>query len=67
MARKKSSKGFRQAITLQQVGAKPVRIKGKTMYRLGGGLFTKNQVLKSRLNFGRAVLKRKFKKSAVGL
>lgn len=42
---------FNQSLTINQVGAKPLSSKGKTYYELGGGLFTKSQVLQSRRRY----------------
>lgn len=42
-----------QGLTLKQVGASPVNIKGRTYFRVGGGVFTKKEILRSRIRFAR--------------
>lgn len=48
----KPTRRFRQAITIKQVGAEPVVTKRGTMFKLGGGVFTKKQILASRRRYG---------------
>jgi len=50
---KRPTKRFKQAITINQVGAEPVRTTKGTVWKLGGGMFTKKQILASRQRYGR--------------
>lgn len=63
----KPTKRFKQAITIKQVGAKPIMTKRGTLFKLGGGLFTKKQVLASRQRLGRIKYGMKTKKADFGL
>ena len=45
-----SKSKFKTALTTRQVGAKRI---GKNKYSLGGGVFTKKEIIKSRLRFGK--------------
>lgn len=53
-----TSKGYRSPTTVNaglsifQVGARPLMHRNHTYYELGGGLFTKKQILESRRRFG---------------
>jgi len=47
------NKRFRQALVIHQVGAKPLKTKRGTVFKLGGGLFTKRQILASRQRYAR--------------
>lgn len=55
-----------QGLTLKQVGAKPITMKGKTYFKVGGGVFTKKEVLRSRLRFAKTK-GLKIPKTSVGL
>ena len=63
------TKKFRQTITIKQVGARPIRTKRGTVFQLGGGIFSKRQILASRQRYARIKAPRlgKIKKSAFGL
>lgn len=50
------NKKFLRALTIQQVGAKPVYTKRGTLFKLGGGIFTGRQVVASRVRWGRMAL-----------
>lgn len=63
----KPTKRFKQAITINQVGAKPIQTKRGTFYKLGEGLFTKRQVLASRQRMGRIAYGIKGKKADFGM
>lgn len=53
-----TAKGYRSptivnaGLTINQVGARPLMHRNHTYYELGGGLFTKKQILESRRRFG---------------
>jgi len=64
---KKPTKQFKQAITIKQVGAEGIRTPKGVVFRLGGGIFTKKQILASRQRFGRVKYGLKVSKKAVGL
>jgi len=46
-------KKFVQALTIKQVGAKPIQTPRGTLFKLGGGVFTKRQVIASRRRWAR--------------
>ena len=62
-----NQKRFRQTITINQVGAKPIRTNRGYVFQLGGGMFTKKQVLASRKRYGRVKYNVKADKSAFGM
>lgn len=41
-------KNFNAGLAIKQVGARPLTCRNHTYYELGGGLFTKKQILESR-------------------
>jgi hypothetical protein len=53
MARK--NKSFIQGLYIQQVGATPLRTPKGTVFKLGGGIFTKRQIVESRKRYGRTM------------
>lgn len=56
------TKSFHQAIIIKQVGAKPLRTKRGTVFTLGGGIFSKRQIIGSRKRWARTYYpKAKFK------
>lgn len=63
----KPTKQFKQALTLKQVGAQPVRTKRGVYWQVGGGLFTKKQTLASRQRYGRVMYGMKSKKADFGI
>lgn len=68
-----TSKGYRSpsvvnaGLSISQVGAKPVKHRNHTYYKIGGGLFTKKQVLESRRRYGQVKYNIKVSKEQVGL
>jgi len=66
-------KGYRSPTTvnaglaINQVGAKALTHRNHTYYELGGGLFTKKQILESRRRIGEVKYNIKTKKKDVGL
>lgn len=62
---------FRQATVIKQVGATPIRTKRGTVFKLGGGAFSKRQILASRRRLVRikapAAIKKKMSKADFGL
>jgi len=46
-------KKFRQAMTIKAVGAMPIKTQRGTLFKLGGGIFSKRQILSSRKRLGR--------------
>jgi len=42
------TKNLNASLSIRQVGAKPLTHRNHTYYELGGGLFTKKQILESR-------------------
>ena len=68
-----TAKGYRSpttvnaGLTINQVGARPLMHRNHTYYELGGGLFTKKQILESRRRFGEIKYKTKVSKEQVGL
>jgi len=68
-----TSKGYRSPTTvnaglaINQVGAKALTHRNHTYYELGGGLFTKKQILESRRRIGEVKYNIKTKKKDVGL
>lgn len=63
----KPTKRFKQAITIKQVGADPVFTKKGTFFKLGGGIFTKKQVLASRQRYGKITYGLIMKKAEFGM
>lgn len=68
-----TAKGYRSpttvnaGITISQVGARPLTHRNHTYYELGGGLFTKKQILESRRRIGEIKYNQKVSKEQVGL
>jgi len=68
-----TAKGYRSpttvnaGLTISQVGAKPLTHRNHTYYELGGGLFTKKQILESRRRIGEVKYNMKVSKAQVGL
>jgi len=68
-----TAKGYRSPTTvnaglaINQVGAKALTHRNHTYYELGGGLFTKKQILESRRRIGEVKYNIKTKKKDVGL
>lgn len=70
MVKGNKSKRFRQAVTIRQVGAEPLRTPRGTVFKLGGGIFTKKQILASRRRYARVRVPRiakRMRKSDFGL
>jgi len=63
------TKKFRQTITIKQVGGRPIRTSRGTVFQLGGGIFSRRQIIASRQRFVRIKAARIWpvKKSAFGL
>ena len=63
------TKKFRQTVTIKQVGARPIKTKRGTVFQLGGGVFSKRQIIASRQRYTRIKAPRikGIKKSAFGL
>lgn len=47
------SKKFVQSLSIKQVGATPIKTARGTMFKLGGGMFTKKQIVSSRQRYAR--------------
>lgn len=68
-----TSKGYRSpttvnaGMTISQVGARPLVHRNHTYYELGGGLFTRRQILESRRRFGAIKYNTRVSKEKVGL
>jgi hypothetical protein len=68
-----TSKGYRSpttvnaGLTISQVGARPLTHRNHTYYEVGGGLFTRRQVLESRRRFAEVKYNMKVSKKQVGL
>lgn len=66
-------KGYRSpttvnaGMTISQVGARPLIHRNHTYYELGGGLFTRRQILESRRRLGEIKYNQKVSKEQVGL
>lgn len=54
-------------LAIGQTGARALRHKNKTYYALGGGLFTRGQILESRWRYGELMTGRSIPKKVVGL
>lgn len=67
-----TAKGYRSpttvnaGLTINQVGARPLTHHNHTYYELGGGLFTKKQVLESRRRYGQIKYNLNVTKKQVG-
>lgn len=67
-----TSKGYRSpslvnaGLTINQVGARPLTHRNHTYYELGGGLFTRRQILESRRRIGEIKYGIKVSKATVG-
>lgn len=59
-------KSFRQAQIIKQVGAKPVSTKRGVLFKLGGGIFSKRQIIASRKRLVRIKAPTIFKKAVKG-
>lgn len=68
-----TAKGYRSpttvnaGLTISQVGARPLTHRNHTYYELGGGLFTKKQILESRRRIGEVKYNMRISKKQVGL
>ena len=68
-----TAKGYRSpttvnaGLTISQVGARPLVHRNHTYYELGGGLFTKKQILESRRRIGEVKYNVNVSKQKVGL
>jgi len=68
-----TAKGYRSpttvnaGLTISQVGARPLIHRNHTYYELGGGLFTKKQILESRRRIGEVKYNMRVPKEKVGL
>ena len=58
---------FKAGLSIRQVGARPLTHRNHTYYELGGGLFTKKQILESRRRFGEVKYNINVTKKDVGL
>lgn len=56
MAMSTSRKEFNRALAINQVGATALKTPKGTLYKVGGGLFTKRQVVASRRRFARVMM-----------
>jgi hypothetical protein len=61
------NRGFIAGLAIGQTGARAIRHKNKTYYQLGGGVFTRGQILESRWRYGELMTGRRISREKVGL